>query len=162
MEMMFGAPSPVWAAAPPYPSLVAPPRAAAGGLATPGIAINSLALNSPPPVYGVDAASLVSAIAVRRGQPQGPVNDQDVEELIYDTLEWLPGGGDVEVRSENGRVTLTGSVPHKRTKRDVGEIAWAIPAVQDVQNSVAIASRRRARPNRDAETPPNVQSRKSA
>ena len=28
--------------------------------------------------------------------------------------------------------TLTGTVQHKHTKRDVGEIAWAIPGVQDV------------------------------
>jgi BON domain len=65
------------------------------------------------------------------------------------------------VRCENGRATLTGTVPHKHIKRDVGEIAWAIPAVQDVQNIVSITSRRRARAaGRDAEVPATVSARK--
>jgi hypothetical protein len=93
----------------------------------------------------VTASSLLTAVAMRRGQPQGPTTDQEVEELLYDALDLLPGAADVEVRCENGRATLTGSVSHKRIKRDVGEIAWAIPALQDVQNNVSITSRRRAR-----------------
>ena len=45
-----------------------------------------------------------------------------------------------------GRPTrIAGSVTHKRLKRDIGEIAWAIPIVNDVQNNVAIATRRRSR-----------------
>jgi hypothetical protein len=51
----------------------------------------------------------------------------------------------VEVRCEGGRATLSGNVQHKRVKRDVGEIAWAIPALTDVQNNVTITSRRRGR-----------------
>ena len=99
----------------------------------------------PDPVVGLTAPSLLAAVAMRRGQPQGPTNDQEVEDFIYDALELLPGAGDVEVRCEGGRVTLTGSVQHKRVKRDVGEIAWAIPGLHDVQNNVTIASRRRPR-----------------
>lgn len=108
---------------------------------------------SPSPFGGVpigipeiSAQSLVAAIAHRRGQPQGPVSDQDVEEFLYDTFELLAGGGDVDIRCENGRVTLTGSVAHKRLKHDLGEIVWAVPAVTDVQNNVAITARRRGRP----------------
>ena len=48
---------------------------------------------------------------------------------------------------------LTGSVPQKRLKRDIGEVAWAIPNVNDVQNNVTIAARRRSRSGRDAEAP---------
>jgi len=107
----------------------------------------------------VTATSLLTAVAQRRGQPQGPVNDHEVEDFIYDALDLLPGTTDVEVRSENGRVTLTGVVQHKRTKRDVGEIAWALPGLQDVQNNVAITSRRRGRAGREAE-PPAASSRK--
>ena len=51
------------------------------------------------------------------------------------------------------RTTLTGQVSHKRLKRDAGEIAWAIPSVNDVQNNVTIVPRRRSRPIREAETP---------
>ena len=100
---------------------------------------------------------------MRRGQPQGPTNDQEVEDFIYDALELLPGAADVEVRCEGGRVTLTGSVQHKRVKRDVGEIAWAIPGLHDVQNNVTIASRRRTRSAaREGEGTASVASRKQS
>jgi len=112
---------------------------------------------------GVTAPALLAAVAMRRGQPQGPTTDPEIEDFIYDALDLLPGATDVEVRCEGGRLTLTGNVQHKRVKRDVGEIAWAIPAINDVQNNVTIASRRRARAaNRDADTPPNAPARKQA
>jgi osmotically-inducible protein OsmY len=82
---------------------------------------------------------------LRRGQPFGPTNDHEIEEFIYDALDLLPGTTDVEVRTEGGRITLTGVVQHKRLKRDIGEIAWAIPGVNDVVNNVTIAARRRQR-----------------
>jgi len=93
----------------------------------------------------ITARTLVAAIAMRRGQPLGPTNDQEIEDLIADALDLLPGTNDVEVRCDAGKAILTGSVPHKRIKRDAGEIAWAIPSVSDVQNNVTIAARRRAR-----------------
>jgi hypothetical protein len=106
-------------------------------------------------MVGVTAPSLLAAVAMRRGQPQGPVNDQEAEDFLYDALELLPGAADVEIRCEGGKVTLTGSVQHKRVKRDVGEIAWAIPGLNDVQNNVTITSRRRTRTagGREADTP---------
>ena len=108
---------------------------------------------------GVPAPALLAAVAIRRGQPQVPTNDQEVEDFLYDALELLSGAADVEIRCEAGRATLTGSVHHKRVKRDVGEIAWAIPALHDVQNNVTITSRRRARAtSREAE--PAAASRK--
>ena len=131
-------------------------------LATPfPFALNApAALFGPNPVAGMTAPSLLAAVAMRRGQPQGPTNDQEVEDFIYDALELLPGAADVEVRCEGGRVTLTGSVQHKRVKRDVGEIAWAIPGLTDVQNNVTVASRRRNRSGREKEEPANISARK--
>jgi hypothetical protein len=103
--------------------------------------------------FGVPA--LLSMVAIRRGQPLGPTNDQEIEEFVYDALEMLPATNEVEVRCEGGRITLTGSVHHKRIKRDIGEIAWGIPIVNDVQNNVTIATKRRARPTpREGEQPP--------
>jgi hypothetical protein len=121
-----------------------------------GIPIPPSPLSTPLVVpNGVTAPALMAAIAARRGLPQGPTNDHDVEELLYDAMELLPGAADVEVRCEGGRVNLTGSVPHKRIKRDVGELAWAIPAINDVQNTVNITGRRRSRPfGREAEPQP--------
>jgi hypothetical protein len=94
---------------------------------------------------GVPVPALLATVAVRRGQPLGPSNDQEIEDFIYDALELLPGSGEVDVRCEGGRVTFTGSVHYKRLKRDVGEIAWAIPGVNDVHNTITIAARRRSR-----------------
>ena len=108
--------------------------------------IESLFVPVPPQAPVSSATSLVAAVAMRRGQPQGPTNDQEVEELVYDTLELLSGAGDVDVRCESGRVTLSGTVSHKRLKHDIGEIAWAIPSLSDVANNITIASRRRPRP----------------
>ena len=131
----------------------------------PGIAVAyPFALNSWTAQAEITTAQgILAAVALRRGQPQGPTNDAEVEEFIYDALDLLPGAADVEVRSENGRVTLTGSVQHKRTKRDAGEIAWAIPSLQDVQNNVSITSRRRSRAaGREPEAPVTVSTRKQA
>jgi hypothetical protein len=110
----------------------------------------------------VTAPALLGAVAMKRGQPSGPTNDQEIEDFLYDALELLTGTNEVEVRCEGGRVTLTGSVPHKRLKRDVGEIAWAIPTVNDVQNNVSIATRRRSRSSPREAEPPNTASRKPA
>lgn len=136
-------------------------------LAGPGLAVaypyasNLLAPQLADANGVVTAASVLAAVALRRGQPHGPTNDAEVEEFVYDALELLPGAADVEIRCESGRVMLTGSVPHKRTKRDAGEIAWAIPGVLDVQNNVAITSRRRARAaSREGEPPAGVSVRK--
>ena len=102
---------------------------------------------------GVTAAALLAAVAVRRGQPLGPTSDQEIEDFVSDALDVLPGSSDIEVRCDGGRISLTGQVSHKRLKRDAGEIAWAIPSVNDVQNNVTIVPRRRSRPMREADTP---------
>jgi len=77
--------------------------------------------------------------------------------------ELLPGANDIEVRCDGGRVTLTGSAAHKRVKRDAGEIVWAIPSVNDVQNNITIATRRRSRAQvREAEAGSSTSGRKPA
>jgi len=88
-----------------------------------------------PGIFAPGIPGLLAAVAIRRGQPAGPTTDQEIEDFIYDVFELLPGTNDVEVRGEGGRVTLTGSVQHKRLKHDVGEIVWAIPTINDVQNN---------------------------
>ena len=101
---------------------------------------------------GVTATALVLAVALRRGQPAGPASDQEIEDFVYDALDLLPGSSDVEVRCDAGRTMLTGTVSQKGLKRDIGEIAWAIPGIKDVQNNITIAPRRRSRAqNRDSE-----------
>ena len=132
MEQLFGSGSPVWT----------------------GIPSPAFGWFQPPSAYGtrssvgspiVTAPALLANVAMNRGQPSGPTNDQEIEDFLYDAFELLTGTNEVEVRCEGGRVTLTGSVPHKRLKRDIGEVAWVIPTINDVQNNVTIATRRRAR-----------------
>jgi hypothetical protein len=188
LEMTFGSGSPMWTAMPsvglPYQQMglgalpsatpaFSPPVIAGGigGSATGGqglglavaypFASNPFAAQIADATGVVTASSLLAAVAMRRGQPQGPTSDAEVEEFIYDAIDLLPGASDVEIRCESGRVTLTGSVQHKRTKRDAGELAWAIPGLHDVQNNVSITSRRRARAaGREAEAPASVSARK--
>lgn len=125
-----------------------------------GLLINSLAFAGSPIVT---APALLTAVAMKRGQPSGPTNDQELEDFLYDAFELLTGTNEVEVRCEGGRITLTGSVPHRRLKRDIGEIAWAIPTINDVQNNLSIATRRRGRSsNREVEQHSGAASRKQA
>jgi BON domain-containing protein len=107
---------------------------------------NSMAFGGYPTLLPAPPiTAFLAAVAMRRGQPAGPTNDQEIEDFVYDVLEFLPGTNDVEVRCEGGRATLTGAVQHKRLKHDVGEIVWAIPGINDVQNTIAITTKRRAR-----------------
>lgn len=107
--------------------------------------VTSMPTVVPDFAMGITPQALLTTVATRRGQPMGPANDQEIEDFISDVLDLLPGAVDVEVRCESGRVLFTGPVPNRRMKRDVGEIAWAIPSVNDVQNNIAIAPRRRSR-----------------
>jgi len=125
-----------------------------------GLPLNSLAFAGSPIVT---APALLAAVALKRGQPTGPSNDHEIEDFLYDAFELVTGTNEVEVRCEGGRVTLTGGVPHKRLKRDVGEIAWAIPTINDVQNNVTVATRRRGRSaGREVDQHPGAASRKQA
>jgi len=138
----------------------AAPPAIVTGSSTPSPGPGSMIAGSEIP-NGVTAQALLAAVAIRRGQPMGPTSDTEVEDFLSDALDLAPGASDVEVRCENGRVLLTGTVSHKRLKRDVGEIAWTIPSVSDVQNNVTIATRRRSR-GRETEPQSAVAARKQS
>jgi hypothetical protein len=180
-EPFFGSSAPIWQPTIPVPAFgyVQTPMLGGNRGMTIGVPTNLLqseaygfngglmpAMSGPvagtlPVLAGQDItitpAAVLAAVAMRRGQPLGPSNDQEVEDFVYDALDLLPGANEVEVRCEGGRVTLTGSVQQKRVKRDVGEIAWAIPTVNDVQNNVTITARRRSRAqSRETESPAAV------
>ncbi len=160
IEPLFGSAPPNWPGAPlptfGWPLAQVPHPQSFGH----GLPFNSATFAGPPLL---SAPELLAAIAIKRGQPSGPTTDQEIEDFLYDALEFLNGTNEVEVRCEGGRVTLTGSVPLRRIKRDVGEIAWAIPTINDVQNNVTIATRRRGRSSgREAEQHSGTASRKTA
>jgi len=165
LEPFFGSGSPIWSGGVPAPTIGwLPPSTLGAHPSMPGAAFSSPAGPGAIPYVVpelITAPALISAVAARRGQPHGPTNDQETEDFVFDALELLPGASDVDVRCESGRVTLTGSVPHKRLKHDIGEIVWTLGLVNDVQNNLTIASRRRSRPGiREAE--PSGPARKQA
>jgi BON domain len=182
-EPLYGSGVPVWSAQSPGYGWVQPQIPVGTQLAAPTIGFGPTVPAQAPmlqgqgpftvpaaysgPVMGPDvsanttAPALLAAVAIRRGQPLGPTNDQEIEDFFYDALEVFPGAAEVEVRSESGRITLTGRVQHKKLKRDIGEIAWATPGVNDVHNNLTITARRRPRAAaRDQE--PSGASRKPA
>ena len=187
-EPMFGAVSPIWSAIPsPGVTWFQAPMPGAGTVGVTKPANSPLSaepyafsraipqagtmsgFGPPMPMFGVadtpvgvTAPALVSAIAIRRGQPAGPTSDPEIEDFIYDALELLPGSNEVEVRCDGGRTSLMGTVTQKRLKRDIGEIAWAIPSINDVQNNITIAPRRRSRSQSREAEPAAVAGRKTA
>ena len=177
IEPLFGQPPSLWTGTPvpgvgwySVPFSVAQPGVGAGTAfgSPPVMAPLSSAINvtgSVPPLMTpeIPVPALVAAVAIRRGRPQGPVNDHEIEDFIYDVFELVPGAGEVDVRCEGGRVTLSGPVFHKRVKHGVGEIAWSLPVVNDVLNNVSLTTRRRSRQGgRDTESQQNVPTRKPA
>jgi hypothetical protein len=162
MEPLFVSSPPAWTATGPWAGGWYPPGV---GASLPSLPTFQTPIGPPRNLAPVPSSApmLVAAVAMNRGQPQGPTTDQEIEEVLFDTLELFSGAGDVDVRCESGRVTLSGAVSHKRLKRDIGEIAWAIPAINDVQNNITLAPRRRSRSfSREAEPQPVAAGRKQA
>jgi len=80
-----------------------------------------------------------------------PLDDEAIRELIYDVIDGDPTilpDVDVEIEVSAGIVTFKGRVPGKRTKYAVGEAAWWIPSVVDVNNQLQVSPRRERRPQR--------------
>lgn len=74
---------------------------------------------------------------------RGPRNyhrsDQRIEEDINDRLTSHPGldASDVQVRVDNGEVTLTGNVDSRWAKREAEDIADSVSGVKDVHNQLS-------------------------
>jgi hypothetical protein len=146
IEPLFVSSAPVWTGGTPWAGgWYQPPFGAIPPLSAPQSPAQALGGIVPQMLPAGSAPMLVAAVAMHRGRPHGPTSDQEVEEVLYDTLELFSGAGEVDVRCESGRVTLSGAVSHKRLKHDIGEIAWAIPVINDVSNNITIAPRRRTR-----------------
>lgn len=76
-----------------------------------------------------------------------PADDQ-VRDMIYDSIDAdpvVPYDSDVNVEVTGGVVTLTGTVPSKRIKHAIGDDAWWVPGVWDVNNNIQITARRKVR-----------------
>jgi hypothetical protein len=74
----------------------------------------------------------------------GLPTDEEIEEMIYDSIDadpMIPYNANIEVNSDAGVVTLTGTVPNKTIKHAAGDDAWWIPGVNDVRNEIQVERR---------------------
>ena len=121
---IFGTPG-LTTGAPAVPTAVQPPWSGSG---TFPLGSTAFPFVSREFAGGLSAPELLAAIAMHQGQPQGPTNDQEVEDFIYDVLEVLPGATDVEVRCEGGtRVALrerAAQTPQARRRSNCVGHSW--------------------------------------
>ncbi|TAK31734.1 MAG: BON domain-containing protein [Chloroflexota bacterium] len=76
----------------------------------------------------------------------GMASDDQIRGLVYDAIDadpTIPPGVEINVDVKDGIVTLSGTVPSKRIKHSVGDTAWYLPAVTDVNNNIQVTPRRR-------------------
>lgn len=68
--------------------------------------------------------------------------------MIFDSVDAdpvVPYESDINIDVTGGVVTLSGTVPSKRIKHAVGDDAWWVPGVWDVNNNIHILSRRKVK-----------------
>jgi hypothetical protein len=78
----------------------------------------------------------------------GLPTDDEITEMIYDSIDadpLIPYDADINVDTDAGTVTLSGTVPNKQIKHAAGDDTWWIPGVDDVHNDLQVVSRRPSR-----------------
>jgi len=73
----------------------------------------------------------------------GLPTDREIVEMIYDVMDddlIIPFDAEINVDSDAGTVTLTGTVHSKLVKHAAGDDAWWIPGVDDVRNELRVVS----------------------
>ena len=75
-----------------------------------------------------------------RGPKGWKRSDERIRDDVSEQLERHHeiDASDIEVRVENGEVTLTGSVEDRRAKRMAEDIAESVPGVSEVQNQIRV------------------------
>jgi hypothetical protein len=109
----------------------------------------------------IQSPSVVAPLGSNRRLTALPT-DEEIEEIVFEILDHdprIPLDADIDVKCEAGRVTLAGTVPDKRIKHVAGEVAWWIPGVTDVNNSVVVSGRRQAQATRRRRLEPGATGR---
>lgn len=94
-----------------------------------------------PMTWGGTFPGMYGGWAYTEGWP----SDEQIQEMIYDSIDAdpvVPYDSDITVEVTGGVVTLSGTVPNKRVKHAVGDDAWWVPGVWDVNNNLQIVGRR--------------------
>lgn len=84
-------------------------------------------------------------------------SDEQIKDMVLESIDAdpaVPFDSDINVDVTGGIVTLTGTVPSKRVKHAVGDDAWWIPGVWDVNNNLQITGRREKREGAAEAKPP--------
>lgn len=70
-------------------------------------------------------------------------SDERIREDVHDKLteDWFLDASRIAVQVENGEVTLSGSVEHRRDKRRAEDVVEDVPGVQHVQNNIRVKGR---------------------
>lgn len=71
----------------------------------------------------------------------GLPTDNEIVEMVYDAIDAdpiIPFDADIDVDSDAGTVTLTGTVDTKEIKHAAGDDAWWLPGVTDVENELQV------------------------
>jgi hyperosmotically inducible periplasmic protein len=92
------------------------------------------------------------------GEDYARIDDRIEEQLnrmFEDRTEWDFDGRGVSFDSEQGVVTITGTVESEATKQRIGERARAVDGVKDVVNNVDVDPKRRTCRRRLAATTPS-------
>ncbi|HEX5414360.1 MAG TPA: BON domain-containing protein [Chloroflexota bacterium] len=74
----------------------------------------------------------------------GLPTDSEIVEMVYDSIDndpLIPFDADINVDSDAGTVTLTGTVMTKQIKHAAGDDSWWIPGVNDVCNELNVERR---------------------
>lgn len=93
----------------------------------------------PGPTYGGTYTGYLT------GQ-YGMASDDQIRDMVYDSIDadpTVPSNVEVSIDVRDGIVTLSGTVPSKRVKHALGDAAWWIPSVVDVNNAIKVAPRKR-------------------
>ncbi|MBI2952686.1 MAG: BON domain-containing protein [Chloroflexi bacterium] len=72
---------------------------------------------------------------------EGMPSDDQIEDMIYTSIDAdpsVPFDSEINIDVAGGVVTLSGTVPNKRVKHAVGDDAWWVPGVWDVNNNLAV------------------------
>jgi len=77
----------------------------------------------------------------------GLPTDSEIVEMCYDAMDddpVIPFDAEINVDSDAGTVTLTGTVHSKLVKHAAGDDAWWIPGVDDVHNELRVVAPQRS------------------
>ena len=89
---------------------------------------------------GMGEGGMSQRFGARRGPKGYKRSDERIREDVCDRLSEHPiiDSSDVEIKVQNGEVTLTGTVTERRHKHLIEQVAEAISGVQDVTNQIRV------------------------